>query len=246
MEYITKDTYIRRFSISRIIEHWLVAIIFISLVVTGLSQKFYTFEPSMWFVMKLGGIDAVRLIHRITGLFLVFLTVQHIFIASFGVIFRGWRPTMIINKNDFRDAVDNLKYYIGLTGQPAYCDRYNYKQKFEYWGILTGVLLMIITGLILWHPISITRFLPGEIIPAAKALHTNEALLIFLLIAVWHIYNSIFSPDVFPLDTSIITGTISRERMLGEHPLELARIEGLNPEDICRQQQSVTVNSDSR
>jgi formate dehydrogenase subunit gamma len=82
------------------------------------------------------------------------------------------------------------------------------------------------TGLILWFPAFITRFLPGEVIPAAKVLHTNQAFLMFLIIALWHIYNSIFSPEVFPLDTSIFTGYISRERMIHEHPVELESIEG--------------------
>jgi hypothetical protein len=85
---------------------------------------------------------------------------------------------------------------------------------------------MVLTGFALWYPIDVTRFLPGEIIPAAKALHTNEALLILLLVAVWHAYNAIFSPEVFPLDTSIFTGYMSRDRMAHEHPLELARMEG--------------------
>jgi len=69
------------------------------------------------------------------------------------------------------------------------------------------------------------KILPGEIIPAAKALHSNEALLIFLINALWHIINAVFSPEVFPLDSSIFTGYISRERMAREHPLELARLE---------------------
>jgi hypothetical protein len=87
---------------------------------------------------------------------------------------------------------------------------------------------------ILWFPMTITHVLPGELIPVSKALHTNEALLIFIMIAVWHIYNSIFSPEVFPLDTSILTGKITRERMVLEHPLELARIEGVDVEEIIR------------
>jgi formate dehydrogenase subunit gamma len=68
----------------------------------------------------------------------------------------------------------------------------------------------------------ITKVMPGEIIPAAKVLHANEALVVFLIIAVWHVYNAIFSPEVFPLDTSIFTGRLSKERMQQEHPLELA------------------------
>ncbi|MFI5323980.1 MAG: hypothetical protein ACHQ6U_10705, partial [Thermodesulfobacteriota bacterium] len=62
----------------------------------------------------------------------------------------------------------------------------------------------------------------------------NEALLAFLVIVIWHIYNAIFSPEVFPLDTSIFTGKISRERMLHEHPLELASIEGVSVQDLFK------------
>ena len=90
---------------------------------------------------------------------------------------------------------------------------------------------MIMTGLTLWFPTKVFHlipFLPGQIIPAAKALHTNEAMLAFLVIVIWHIYNSVFSPDVFPLDTAIFTGWISKERMIHEHPLEYERLTGIS------------------
>jgi hypothetical protein len=57
------------------------------------------------------------------------------------------------------------------------------------------------------------------------ALAVLGVVLIFLINALWHIINAVFSPEVFPLDTSIFTGYISRERMAREHPIELARIE---------------------
>lgn len=227
--------YYKRFGPLRIAEHWLNAVTFIILVVTGLSQKFYAFELSHLMVISLGGIDKVRFIHRIAGIIFSVLTIQHILVASFGILFKRWQPTMVVYIKDFMDAIDNLKYYLGITDHPAYCDRFDYKQKFEYWGVVVGGVLMIFTGLILWFPTVVARLLPGEIIPAAKALHTNEALLAILVIVVWHIYNAIFSPEVFPLDTTMFTGRISRERMLHEHPVELARIQDKPLEDIIQE-----------
>ncbi len=227
----TRDDMIRRFTTPRIIEHWLAVTTIVVLVVTGLSQKFYYLEFSQWFILRLG-IDNVRLVHRYTGIVFTIAMLLHITAAIVGVLFRKWQPSMLISRKDFSDAIHNIKYYVGMESQPALCDRYNYKQKFEYWSILIGGLLMSVSGLVIWFPIRVTRFLPGEIIPAAKVLHTNEALLIFLIIAVWHIYNSIFNPEVFPLDTSMFTGYISRERMEKEHPLELARLEGKPVEEI--------------
>jgi len=105
-------------------------------------------------------------------------------------------------------------------------DRYDYRMKFEYWGLVAGNIIMVLTGFVLYFPTVAARLVPGEIIPAAKVAHSNEGLMAFLVITIWHIYNAHLNPDVFPFDTSIFTGKISRARMLHEHPLELARMEG--------------------
>jgi formate dehydrogenase subunit gamma len=227
-------TFIRRFGIGRILEHHANALVFALLVVTGLSQRFHELAVSQWFIATLGGVDMVRVIHRTSGLLFTALIAVHIAVAAFSVVAKKRPASMMINLNDFRNAIENIRYYFGVTSHAALCDRYDYKQKFEYWGVIAGGFLMIATGLILWFPVSTARFLPGEFIPAAKAAHSNEALLAFLVIVTWHIYNSIFSPEVFPLDTAIFTGKISRERMVHEHPLELARIENVPVEDIVK------------
>jgi cytochrome b subunit of formate dehydrogenase len=180
----------------------------------------------------MGGIDMVRMLHRFTGLVFAGLTFLHLYVGITGILFRKWQPSIAVSKNDFTDAIHNIKYYLGMKNHPALCGHYNYVQKFEYWNVLIAGFLMIASGLVLIFPLFVTRFLPGEIIPAAKLLHSNEALLVLLIIAIWHIYNAIFSPEVFPLNSSIFTGYISRQRMVREHPLELAKIEGKPVEEI--------------
>lgn len=229
-----EEIYIKRFGLNRIIEHWLNAVVFAALVVTGLSQRFHDYSLSEWIILNLGGVDNVRLIHRSAGFLFTALLIIHMVTASFGVLIKKWPASMMITAKDFTDAIENLRYYFGLTNHPAMCDRYDYKQKFEYWGVIAGGIAMMATGLILWFPTTVVKFLPGELIPAAKALHSNEALLAFLVIVTWHIYNSVFSPEVFPLDTVIFTGKISRERMVHEHPIELARIEGVSLDEIIK------------
>jgi formate dehydrogenase subunit gamma len=223
---------IRRFSAYRIVEHWAIILTTIVLFATGLSQRFWHLGASQWFILKMGGIDNVRIGHRYMGILFALVLLQNIMVAVLGVMRKGWQPTMLITNKDFADAFHDIRYYFGMESHPARCDRYDYMEKFEYWTILIGGVLMIGTGFILWLPTLVTRLLPGEVIPVAKALHSNEALVIFLLNAIWHIYNAAFAPEVFPLDTSIFTGYISRERMLREHPLELARLEGVPLEKL--------------
>lgn len=228
------DTIIR-FGIGRRVEHMVCLITFVILVVTGLAQRFYSAHWADWVIVNGGGIDMIRFIHRATGVIFTLSILTHIAVAFYGVVFKHWQPSMVVNKKDFTDAIVNLKYYFGLSNEQAKCDRYDYKQKFEYWGVLLGGILMITTGFILWFPtqfFSLLPFLPGQIIPAAKLTHSNEAMLALLIIVIWHIYNAVFSPEVFPLDTSIFTGKISKKRMQHEHPLELERLS--HPTDACK------------
>ncbi len=226
---------IKRFGIGRIFEHQANALVFTVLVITGLAQRFHDYTISHWIMTTLGGVDVIRAVHRFSGITFALLIVMHVAVGIYGIIVKRWPASMLINGNDFRNAIENLRYYFGSAAHPALCDRYDYKQKFEYWGVIAGGFLMITTGLILWFPVTVARLLPGEFIPAAKAAHSNEALLAFLVIVTWHIYNSVFSPEVFPLDTAIFTGRISRERMVHEHPVELARREQVPVEEILKQ-----------
>lgn len=221
----TEAGYVRRFTSARVLEHWMHILAFTTLVVTGLCQKFYSTGVFREFMSIAGGVDSVRVAHRVAASVFIALVVIHFFSAVVGVLLLKWSPSMLVLVRDIRNVVHNVKYYVGLKGAPARCGRYDYKQKFVYWLTLTGALLMMLSGLALWFPVATATVLPGQVIPAAKVVHSNHAMLIFLLIAIWHIYDSVFSPDVFPLDRSIFTGYISIERMRVEHPLELEEMQ---------------------
>lgn len=211
--------HIRRFSAYRIMEHLALITVFVVLAVTGLSQKFYSLSISQSIIISFGGIDSARLLHHVAGALFMALVVQHIVVNFAGVVFLQRDPSMLITFKDVQDSLHNVRYYLGLSDQPAKFGRYSYKEKFIYWLILLGGIQQIVTGFILWFPVAATNHFPGQFIPASKAVHTNDAMLIFLLTAIWHIYDSMFSPDVFPLNKSIFTGYAEKKRMeQGENP----------------------------
>jgi formate dehydrogenase gamma subunit len=216
----------RRFSTYRIVEHLALFAVFVLLAVTGLPQKFHTLSLSQRLIDALGGIDSVRLLHHIGGVLFSGLVLQHIMVNAAGVLFLRWQPSMLIALKDSQDAMQNVRYYLGLTDSPARCGRYTYKEKCTYWLVLIGAIQMVVTGVVLWFPVAVTNYLPGQVVPASKVIHTSEAMLIFLLVVTWHIYDSLLSPDVFPLNRSIFTGYLDRKRMKRLHPLELAELSG--------------------
>ena len=216
--------YVTRFTVRQRLEHLCVMVLFLLLALTGLPQKFFEAGWARWIIEVLGGIDRVRWLHRVSGILFAVLAGVHLLTALALVLSGRAALSLVPTRKDFSDAVVMLRYYLGLSDEQARFDRYDYRQKFEYWGLVLGGVVMVVTGFILYFPTTVTRFLAGEVIPAAKVAHSNEGLLAFLVVIIWHVYNAHLSPDVFPFDASIFTGKISRERMEKEHRLECARI----------------------
>lgn len=215
-----------RFSLSQRIEHLMTMISFSVLAITGIPQKYHDASWAQWIIINLGGIDSTRFIHRFFAYLFAISAIYHLGYVSYRVLLRRARPTMIPTLKDARDAVTMLRYSLGIGAEPPKFDRFDYRQKFEYWGLVFGGIIMGFTGVVLMYPMWVTQLLPGQVVAAAKEFHTNEALLALLTITIWHLYGAHFGPGRFPIDTSIFTGRISRKRMEEEHSLELERFEG--------------------
>jgi formate dehydrogenase subunit gamma len=216
--------YVLRFSLRQRVEHFLVMLVFIALAVTGFPQKFFDAGWAGFATDALGGLARMRWLHRAAGILFAGLTLVHVVSVIASAASGKMRLTMVPSRKDFTDAITMLRYYLRLTDVPARFDRFDYREKFEYWGLIIGAFVMVSTGFILLYPIPLTRLLPGELIPVAKVAHSNEGLMAFLVVITWHIYNAHFAPDIFPFNKSIFTGRISKEHLRKDHPLEYARL----------------------
>lgn len=221
--------YFLRFNLSQRLEHLVLMVSFTALVVTGLPQKFYGEGWAQAIILALGGIEITRLLHRSFGLVFLLLALYHVALVTYGVLMKKGSLSMVPSLKDTRDAIAMVRYGLGLAKEKPQFDRYDYRQKFEYWGIVFGGLGMIVSGIILVYPAQVTQLLPGQFIPAAKELHSNEALLAFLTIVIWHLYGAHFGPGRFPFDATIFTGKTTQEKMLDEHPLEYRRLVSSEP-----------------
>jgi formate dehydrogenase subunit gamma len=218
------DTVVR-FSRRVRIEHAAVMVLFVVLALTGFPQKFFPAPWAQGFVDALGGIDRARWLHRAAGVLFAALFGVHVAGAVWPTLRRRAPLSLVPDAQDFRDAAAMLRFQLGTAPRPPEFDRFDYRQKFEYWGLLLGGAVMIATGFVLLFPILATAFVSGQLVPAAKVAHSNEGLMAFLVVITWHIFNAHLSPEAFPGDTSIFTGRIERARWRHEHAREYARAE---------------------
>jgi formate dehydrogenase gamma subunit len=209
-----------RFSLPDRIEHWVLTFSFTTLAITGLVQKYAAGSLSQWVIDLLGGIEGTRLIHRYAAILLMLEVVYHLGVVGYRVFVRRVRLTMLPGLQDIQTAIHALLYNVGLREERPQQGRYTFEEKAEYWAVVWGTLIMVITGFMLWNPIAAARFVPGEFIPAAKAAHGGEALLATLAIIIWHLYGV----HVKVFNKSMFGGHLTEEEMLEEHPLELAQI----------------------
>ena len=226
----------KRFPVSYRIEHWVLTISFFLLALTGLIQQHVDASVPRWLVGALGGIEMVRVLHRVSAVVLMLLSIYHLGVLGYRLFVLRLRPSMLPGKVDLVNAIQSLKYNVGLSKDRALQSRYSFEEKMEYWAVVWGTVVMGITGFILWNPIASTRVLPGDFVPAAKMAHGLEALLAVLAIIVWHMYHV----HLRSLNKSIFNGYLTEEEMEDEHPRELKRLKAgrmdppSTPEDIAR------------
>jgi cytochrome b subunit of formate dehydrogenase len=207
-----------RFQLSQRIAHILLLTSFTLLGLTGLVQKFAQSGAAQAMIRFLGGIESTRQVHHVAAVVLMLLTIYHAVDIAYKIFVRRVRLTMLPGFKDAWDAWQAFLYNLGIAKSRPQMGRYTFEEKMEYWALIWGTIVMGITGFMMWNPISTTRLLPGEFIPAAKAAHGGEALLAVAAIIIWHMY----SVHIKRFNKSMFTGKLSEEEMLHEHPLELA------------------------
>lgn len=221
MASITQEQTYLRFGLARRVEHWVLVLSFSLLAITGLAQKYSELGISISIISLLGGIQTTRIIHRVAAVIFGLQSILHVIYAFYLVYVRRQKANMAPGIKDIKDFFQAIGYNLGFVKEAPKLGRYNFAEKLEYWAMVWGLILMGLTGFMLWNPITTTRMLPGQFIPAAKIAHGMEAVLAVLAILIWHFYHS----HIKVWNKSMFNGRMTRHEMEEEHALELAEIE---------------------
>ncbi|MFY1028053.1 formate dehydrogenase subunit gamma [Actinobacillus seminis] len=171
---INNDQKIIRHKTPARLSHWLLVICFAA---TGLSGVAFFFPDFSWLVEILGTPQLARFVHPFMGIimFFAFINLARIY----------WRHN-IPEKNDWiwlkniKEVLKGNEHAVSDNG------KYNLGQKLLFWTLMLSMLLLLVTGVIMWRQYFSHNF-PIPVIRIAILLHSTCAFLLFTGILV-HMY----------------------------------------------------------
>ena len=197
------ERFFMRFTREQRYMHAVLFTTFLGLAATGLPIRF---SESIWargLAKAVGGFGAILFFHKFFALVLTVAFLIHVKeVFTRGLVNREkgvfWGPnSMVANWKDAKDLLGHLRWFVGLGPKPQF-DRYAYWEKFDYWAVFWGMIVIGFSGYAMWFAPFFAHFLPGWALNAVLVIHSEEGLLAILFIFSIHFVNTHLRPDSFP------------------------------------------------
>jgi len=224
-----KSRYFMRFTRAQRFLHAVLFTTFLGLAGTGLPLRFSQSYWARLFAGGVGGFGAILFFHKFCAVVLTLAFLYHVKdVFTRGLIHHEkgifWGSTsMVADWKDVKDLVGHLRWFVGLGPKPQF-GRYAYWEKFDYWAVFWGMIVIGFSGYAMWFAPFFATFLPGWALNAVLVIHSEEGLLAILFIFSIHFVNTHLRPDSFPMDMVIFTGVESEEEFKTKRPEEYAKL----------------------
>ncbi len=191
-------------------QHGILALTFILLAYSGFALKFPEAGWAKMFAPFEEGMR--RSLHRWMALFFCVLGGYHFIYLAFTqrgrTILKAFTPGL----HDLKALAQHFSHTLGWRkAPPEHRGFYGYPEKIEYWALVWGSIVMVVTGgLLVFNNFTLKHF-PAWMSDLATLIHYYEAVLACLAIVVWHFYLVIFDPKVYPMNWAWLIGKIRRK-----------------------------------
>ena len=110
-------------------------------MLTGLPLKFSEAGASQWWTALWGGIDVLRTTHRVAAWMMFAVCIYHIvyLLITILVLKRPFPIRIVPNRSDIDQLFGEIAYFLGIRKHRPKVDRFNWKEKFDYWAIFWGM-----------------------------------------------------------------------------------------------------------
>ncbi len=220
---------VRRMTLNEVWQHTFLMVSFVVLALTGFALRFSDAFWVQWIFGWEGGFPLRGIIHRVAASIFVITVIWHM---AYLTTRRGhyFLRDIFPVKNDFQLFWKMIRYNLGLDKERPRFARFSYIEKAEYWALVWGSIVMMISGFFLWFENVAVHWFPKGFLDVMLVVHYYEAWLAVLSIFVWHMYSTIFSPDVYPMNPSWYTGRMPLAVYRREHPAD-PMLEHLRPDE---------------
>jgi len=223
--------YIQRFTTAQRVTHIFVIVSFILLALTGMAIKFATMPWARFIADLFGGVHGAGLVHRFAAIITFGYFLFHLIALvkekrkhkKDMISFIFGKDSLMFNLQDIKDFWATMKWFFGAGPRPSY-GRWTYWEKFDYFAVFWGVVIIGLSGLIKWYPEYFTFIFPGWLLNVAAIIHSDEALLAVGFIFTIHFFNTHLRPEAFPMDRVIFTGLVPLEEYKLDRPREYERL----------------------
>lgn len=187
--------------------HWMLALSCLLLCVTGLGMMFQTFN---FIGLLFGGLKSLKLVHNFTGL---------VFAVSLILVIRmWWKEAGVFSFPEDLDWIKVAGGYLWHVDKVPEVGKYNPGQKAFFLAVAGFGVIMVLTGLIMWFPLSF----PAMLVRWMFVLHALGFVTIFAFFFV-HLYlGTIGSPGSAP---AMFSGWVTRAWVKKQHPKWLKEME---------------------
>ncbi|MDA8442038.1 MAG: cytochrome b/b6 domain-containing protein [Peptococcaceae bacterium] len=216
--------FIERFDKHQRYQHILLIVSIFFLCLTGFPIKYADAAWARAIVAMFQGFDHMFTVHLVSAVCMILSGIYHIVWIVLHFKNHGPKWAMLPSFKDFKDAWHHGLYLIGVRKARPQYDRYTYLEKFEYFAVIYGILLMGLSGFVLWFPDVAAWIMPRWVIDMFRIAHSNEALVCLFALIIGHFFWVHFNPDAFPTSSVWYNGKISKQHLQEEHPLEYARL----------------------
>ena len=181
--------------------HWLAAITFILLALSGLVF----FHPFFYPLSQLfGGGVWTRILHPFIGVALV---------LSFGVMFVNYWKQAIMTRSDWEWLRHVREMAGGDHRQMPEAGKFNGGQKLLFWLLTANLVLLTVSGIIIWR-VYFSFLFPESVIRVALVIHALAATVSIALIII-HIFAAIWTKESID---AMLYGRVRRAWAKQHHP----------------------------
>ena len=215
---------LKRFTPVQKLFHVLLMVSFLIQAVTGTARMYIETQWGQAIAQPFGGYAGCLEVHKVVGLFMLFLFVCHLIYALFLIFARnvGGEDTLWLRGRDLSQFFAHLRWMFG--GEAPRFERWGYWEKFDYWAVFWGMIVLGVTGLMLYTPLETSRYFKGWFLNVALWVHRIEACLAMLHVFVIHFAIAHLRRHNFPMDRAMFSGDTDLKAAAEERPAWIARL----------------------